>query len=526
MNRRRAWVIVTVAALVAVGLTASAGATGARAVKVDPKGILRFGQYLDASGAGGVISLDPTSEIGSPINTAIARLIYDNLVRKGPGGEALPGLATAWKVPDGQTVELTLRKGVKFQDGTKFDADAVKFSLARTRDSGNPTLEKNFSKIDAIDVVAPDVVRIHLNTPVMANVFADLKDWEGFIVSPTAVQKAGDAYAKQPVGAGPYRLKEFVPEERISLRKYRGFWERSGWKLAGIDFSQVAQGPPAVTALRAEQVDMVLATDQAMVDALRGQPGITVSSAPSNASVQVFAMCVTTPPFDKLEVRQAISYAIDRQEINHATTGGSGVITDLPWTRDSVYYAKDVAGRYPHNPKKAKQLLAKAGLPNGFSFDLMIFPAPSFVPPAEVIQQQLKDVGIKVNIVQASNYVQQLLVDNQAPATVVQSISAGLGKISFIDPSQPFGMGNWCHYTTPKLATAVAALKKLVGDVTAEKEQWRAVEKVIMDEVPIIFLFFLPVTVAYGPHVGGVKQIYGASGEGPDFRTIFVKKGG
>ena len=108
---------------------------------------------------------------GSPYNVTPARLIYDTLVRVDQDGNPHPGLATAWKFPDDRTIELTLRKGVKFQDRTPFNASAVKFSVERTRDSGNANLDKNLAQLDSVEVVDEGTVRFHLKTPILAAFF-------------------------------------------------------------------------------------------------------------------------------------------------------------------------------------------------------------------------------------------------------------------------------------------------------------------------------------------------------------------
>ncbi|TMK54695.1 MAG: ABC transporter substrate-binding protein, partial [Actinobacteria bacterium] len=212
-----------------------AGATTPPA-KIDAKGILQYGLDLTVSGAGGTIALDPTEISGSPFNVTPARLIYDTLVRLDADGNPHPGLATAWKFPDDRTIELTLRTGVKFQDGTAFNAAAVKAGLERTLASGNPLLNKNFFELDSVEAVGDGTVRIHLKSPIVGAFFGLLSTKETFIPSPTAVKKEGSAFGQHPVGAGPYQLERFEPEQLIAVRKFKGFWQKRGWKLAGIDF--------------------------------------------------------------------------------------------------------------------------------------------------------------------------------------------------------------------------------------------------------------------------------------------------
>jgi ABC-type transport system substrate-binding protein len=489
---------------------------------VDNKAVLHYA--FDFTPQGGFpYAVDPALVGGSPANNAWMNLLYDNLVRHNADGASLPGLATAWSFPDDHTIELTLRRGVTFQDGSAFDATAVKAGIERNLRAFNPTWSPVFQQLDSIDVIDDHQLRFRLKSPSDYAFFQLFSSHETSIVSPTAVRQERGGFAQHPVGAGPYRLDNFEADRLVSVRKYANHWEKGSWKLAGIDFVATSTGAASVGALLAGTIDMIPAADASTYDALRGKPDIKLFAVAAQTSPVYFGMCTSVPPFDELKVRQAVAYAIDRDAVTKATVGTQGTPTDLPWTRKSAFYATDVGGRYPFNPNKARALLKAAGLPQGFSFDLITLNFAQFETPAEVIQQQLARVGIKMHILTSTNIVQDLQIDKKAPATVLTSVSTGPDKLHNV--TNEGGLANWCHYDNAKLNAAVHDLKASPLSVSEQQAKWRIIEQALMDDVPIVYLFSTTNALAYATRVAGVKQLY-PSGAGPDFRTVYIRAGG
>src|SRR5947209_1513998 len=244
-----AFVLVVAGAAGTVPSTASAGSKAA----VDTKSILKYGTDLQQTDSGAGPTLDPALMKGDPRQNTWGNLVYDNLVRVAPDGRYVPGLATSWTFPDDKTIELSLRK-ITFQDRTPFNGDAVKFSFERTLRGGNVS-NRDFLQLDTVEVVNDNTVRIHLKTAIVAAFLAQLHNYTTFVVSPTAVEKEGADFGKHPVGAGPYELRELVPDERLSVRKVKNYWDKRGWKLPGVDFVQLSQGPQEVNAIRSGQID-------------------------------------------------------------------------------------------------------------------------------------------------------------------------------------------------------------------------------------------------------------------------------
>jgi ABC-type transport system substrate-binding protein len=527
VGRRWTGVALVVVALAAGSFgVAPAAASARRAAQVDTSGILHVGEDLVVTGVNGSqVDFLAASTGASPQWNQWMNLIYDNLVRVAPNGSALPGLATAWSFPDPLTIELKLRTGVKFQDGTPFNAEAVKFSFDRTLNSDlakNNHIDKNFLQVDNVEVVDDNTVRIHLKTPVQSAVFDLLHKPEAYVVSPTAVQKEGADFAQHPVGAGPYKLTEFTPEKVVSLRKWDGYWEgtnKSVWRLAGIDFDQLTQGPQFVNGLRSGAVDLIRVTEQQTADALKSDSSVKLVSQASDSSMYHFDLCVTDPVFKNLKVRQAIAYAINRDELNQAANGGNGVTSDQVFPKGSAFYFPEFS-KYPYNPKKARQLIKQAKVPSDYSFDVATFPSPAFEPTMDVLQQQFARVGLKMNIKEDANFVENVLITPKYPAYMVSSIRSSTGKVASMNPATS---ADFCHYNSKAVTDAITQIDS-TADAAKQKTAWRVIAQAMAKDAFFFPLYFSPVQVAYNSDkVGGVLQLFD-QGEGANFRTIYLKK--
>ncbi|MBV8085141.1 MAG: hypothetical protein JO247_10035, partial [Chloroflexi bacterium] len=318
---------------------ASAPASAASNAKADPAAILRYGMAR-------VESLDPI-HIGVPgTENPVLNSIYDTLLSYNPDGTITPRLATAWTVmPD--RVRLTLRQGVTFQDGTPFNADAVKAHLDRALNDSASTIKTTVPMLGGATVVDPQTVDLMLKAPQPQPLLEQLTDRAGMIASPAAVQKAGssDAFSKAPVGAGMYKINgDWHPRESVSTRAWPGYWDKASQTLGGIDFSEL-QLNEIVNDIRAGSIDFLAefqATDQT---ALKSEPKLTVYTLPPSGQLGLdFNM--TLDPFQNLMVRQAIAYAIDRDAMVKAMTAGLGKPAYQPFFPNSPAYTPDLENRW------------------------------------------------------------------------------------------------------------------------------------------------------------------------------------
>ncbi|GAC1404178.1 MAG: ABC transporter substrate-binding protein [Candidatus Velthaea sp.] len=358
---------------------------------------------LDPSHATEGISLNTTAEV------------MENLVTFKPGSfEVVPALATRWsRSPDGMSWTFTLRPGARFADDTAADAAAVKFNFDRWRLTTDPA-HGNFSYSYYADVFGgfPGAI-LDVQAPSAGTVIFKLKNPMGpflrnlampsfAIGSPTAIKTDPKAFELKPVGSGPYQIAEWVKDDHISLTanpKYTGTLAKPAFG------SVVIRDIPdqATSVLSIQKGDIQMLTDPRPDDAksLAGQKGISIANQPSNNNLYV-AMNVEKKPFDTLAVRRAVAYAID---VNAIVKGlySSGTVAADNWTPPGMLGENPAVKAYPHDPARAKALLAAAGLPTGFSTTLYYPTAPRPYMPepqrvAETIQAQLKDAGINITL--------------------------------------------------------------------------------------------------------------------------------
>jgi peptide/nickel transport system substrate-binding protein len=294
--------------------------------------------------------------------------LFDPLVDHNEKMEPLPGLALSWEVAsDKLTWTFKLRQGVKFHDGTDFNANAVKVTLERILDPKTGAQRRSvYTVIKSVDVVDPQTVKITTTDP-----FADLPfllmDRSAFIVSPTSLEKQGVAdFGLHPVGTGPFKFVEWVPNDHITLEANPDYW-RGKAKVSRITYKIVPETAARTAALRAGEADIVLGLSPNDLESLKKDLNLVILQKDSLTQV-TSEMRQTKPPFSDKRVRQAMNYAIDRNSIVKDIMRGVGRVADSPgppgvWGSVSLPV-------YEYNPDKAKQLLADAGYPNGFEGNL------------------------------------------------------------------------------------------------------------------------------------------------------------
>ena len=399
-SRTRAVAFVSLASLV-VGACSGGGSgtTGSSVVAptnrltpggtADPNGVLRYG--VDFPSEFTPNSFDPGASLNS-CDKVDEGLIYDSLTQLSPTGQLEPGLAQSWDfTPGGTSLTLHLRPNVKFSDGSPVDATAVKAAILHNKQS---PLRTSLEVIQSITVNGPLTLTLNLSSPTPADLLYAFNDLDGYITDPSATN-----LAKDPVGSGPYTLVS-ANASQIVLKKNPNYWNASAYQPAEIDFVQVATGPPSVAALEAGSIDMTQFEPESLAT-VKADSGLGYALQPSHEFLTV-QFRLDTPPVSKQLVRQAINYAINRNEINAVALAGTGRVTDETFSSDqTVAFNPSVANEYTYNPAKAKQLLAQAGYPNGVTVTLVI-PAGVTLSDREapLLKNEMAPAGINLKIVE------------------------------------------------------------------------------------------------------------------------------
>ena len=342
-------------------------------------------------------TFDPQQSLSTCDRLAL-QWIYGTLTTLDENGRPQPGLADSWEIDDAAgTMTLHLHEGLEFSDGTPFDGEAVAAGLNYLK-TGEQVSE-GLVAMDSAEAVDATTVQLDLNGPGFALPY-NLAGREGMIPAPSTYDiddpEAGSA-GTDPIGAGPFTFVEFSPGERIVLARNESYGGPLQYDFDNLELDQVGVGNPAVTALAAGELDVIgyEAESQQVID--------DDTSLSSNSRIgEVYAQIQfrLDPPFDDVRLRQAVNYAIDRQAYVDVVQNGVGEIAWMPYPEASPNYNPDVAGVYERDLDRARELLAQAGVPDGFEFDMAI---PGGVTSqerqAELIQSQLAEVGITANIV-------------------------------------------------------------------------------------------------------------------------------
>ena len=387
--------------------------------------LLTFGmvsaQTLVFGASGPPSSLDAVdSQDGNSL--VVSGQVTERLVDFAPGKtDLIPGLATEWTPNDDATVwTFKLREGVNFHDGTPFNAEAVKFNIDRWNDPDSPVGNRAEGKtfvpwgwvfggpigdgnlISEVTVTGEYTVEMTLTQPApfLPALWAAIYFQFG---SPAAIEAAGVNYGTPGtgmVGTGPFKFVEWIEGERITLERNDDYWNGpAGVKT--VVFRSIEEPTARLAEIQAGTIDIAVLLTSDDLSAVENDPNLNVAIADAELNVGYIAIHQGHEPLDNVLVRRAIAYAIDREAIVEAFYAGLGVVANdhLP----PVMFGHGEDWPYEYNPEKAKELLAEAGFPNGFSTEFWYmpvsrpyFPAPQ--PIAEVVATYLADVGIDAKL--------------------------------------------------------------------------------------------------------------------------------
>ncbi|OED42273.1 ABC transporter substrate-binding protein [Chromatiales bacterium (ex Bugula neritina AB1)] len=338
-------------------------------------------------------NLDPTGAAAAAIDEVVYANIFEGLTRFASDGSVIPALAKSWEISaDGLTYTFALQSGVKFHNGSLFDATDVKFSLDRARSENSTNAQKQlFSGITAVDVVDSETVSLTLDKPNGALLF-NLAWGDAIVLSPDSFDKAKTA----PVGTGPFVFSRWVQGDRIEITKNPDYWGEPA-KLDKATFKFISEPTAAFAALMAGDVDVFpvfpAPENLAQFDA---DPRFTVVVG-STEGETILSINNKQPPFDDRLVRKAVAHAIDREAIVNGAMFGYGTPIGTHFAPHNPAYV-DLTGNSSYDPEKSKALLIEAGLANGFTTTLKL-PPPSYARRGgEIIAAQLRAVGINAEI--------------------------------------------------------------------------------------------------------------------------------
>lgn len=365
--------------------------------------VLVFGRGADS------VSLDP-GIVTDGESFKVTQNLFETLLNFGEQDTTIhPGLAKEWEVSDdGLTYTFQLQEGVKFHDGTDFNAEAVVKNINRWKAGTEEDFYyfNSMFKAEGADVITDvkaegdHTVVFTLSRP-QAPFLKNLAMSPFGIASPTAFEAAGDKFGDNPVGTGPFKFTEWKRNDSITIEKNADYWQEGLPKLDKVIFRSIPDNSARLNALTAGDIDLADGINPSDGKSVEGNADLQLIERPS-MNIGYLGLTNTRPPFDNKLVRQAVNYAIDKQAIVDAFFEGRAQVAANPMP-SSISGYNEAIEPYPYDPAKAKSLLAEAGY-DGKEIELWAMPVPRPYMPdgakvAEVIQKNLEDVGIKSKIV-------------------------------------------------------------------------------------------------------------------------------
>ena len=456
--------------IVAATAIALASGTAAFAARTD----LVLGMVLEPP------HLDPTAGAAAAIREITYANIFEGLTRIGPKGEVLPDLAESWTISeDGKVYTFKLHTGVKFHDGTDFDASDVKFSLDRARAENSQNAQKQlFAAIDTVEVVDPATVKVTLKHP-QGSFLYNMGWGDAVIVAP----ESADTNKEKPIGTGPFKFQNWAKGSSVTLVKSDNYWGEPV-HLDKAEFRFIPDAAAAVPAMLSGDVQAFPFFPPDAVSQVKDDTNLTVVVGATEGET-ILAMNNKKPPLDQLKVRQAVSYALDRKAIIDGASAGLGVPIGSHMSPSNKDYV-DMTGVYPHDPAKAKELLKEAGLEKGFSATIKLPPPDYARLGGEIIASELREVGINLEIVPVewAQWLDQVFTKKDYDFTIVSHTEPNDIDI-YSRPDYYF------NYQNPEFNKVIEELN-VTSDEARRKELLGKAQKILADDAPVAFLFELP----------------------------------
>ncbi|MBR9863331.1 MAG: ABC transporter substrate-binding protein [Rhodobacteraceae bacterium] len=426
--------------------------------------------------------LDPTSAAAGAIDNVVYSNIFEGLTRFGPDGSVNPGLAESWDISeDGLTYTFHLREGVKFHDGTDFEASDVVFSLDRARAEDSANAQKAlFAGISAVEAVDPKTVKITLEAPNGSLLF-NLAWGDAVIVAPESIE----GIKQNPVGTGAFKFDNWVQGDKIDLTRNEAYWGTPA-KLDKATFKFISDPTAGFAAMMAEDIDVFISYPAPEnIPQFEADPRFQVILGNTEGET-ILGTNNKQAPFDNVKVRKALAHAIDRQAIIDGAMFGLGTPIGSHFAPHNPDYV-DLTGNSQYDPELAKQLLAEAGFADGFKTTLKL-PPPSYARRGgEIIAAQLRAVGIEAEIsnLEWAQWLEQVFRGKDYGLTIVSH-------------TEPFDIG---IYARPDYYFQYdnAEFQALIGDLNVEadpdkrSEMIKKAQNMISEDYVNAYLFQLAI---------------------------------
>lgn len=419
--------------------------------------------------------------------------VFEGLMKPDKNGNMIPAVAESYKLSaDSHTYTFKIRKGIKFQNGKAVTSADVKYSLERAVSLSVVGFD-NVKSVEATDV---STVKINLKT-------AD-SDFLPYLAV-AIVQKGYADEDTHPVGTGPFAFESYTPQQSLVLKRNEYYWLKNSPHLDKVTFKIVPDTNALLLELQAGSIDgSTVYNDQTLSNQLDSN-SFNIEQANSN-SVQQLNLNNAFKPFDNIKVRQAISYAVDPDEIIQTVVYGKGVRAGTPIIPGlKTYFDSSLTFAYKKDSAKAKKLLSDAGYPNGFSFTITV---PSnyqvHVDTAQVIVNQLKNIGITASIKQVdwATWLSKVYMGRQYEATIISVDGINVSPRSYLQRYVSTATDNFINYKNPAFDVLY---KKAVAESNPAKrvELYKQAQRMLSKEAASVYIQDISALTALRKNIAG-----------------------
>jgi len=443
--------------------------------------------------------LDLTATPASATAAIVHYNVQETLVKVDRTGRLVPGLAERWHTADSRNYTFFLKRGVRFHNGRPFTAADVKFAIERAMDPATKHPHRNHYDAVGDIIVADDHTVTFSLKSANANFLLTLAR-QGSVIYP---REAVDSLKSNPVGTGPFKMGEWARGDRITLVRNPHYHVKGLPRLGRVTFRFIPDPNAALAAVKAGDVDASLfGLGPEHVQDLRGDARFQVIVGDTTNDV-VMAMNNARKPFTDVRVRRAITHAVNKPEIVKGAMFGMGRILGSNVDPLNPYFV-DVSGVVPHDPARARALLAEAGYPKGFDAVLKVAPQYYYtVRTGEIVVDQLKKVGVNVRIEQVEWGQWLARVYCRPPCTEPDY------DLTIIGHAEAWDIGNYANpryyfrYDSPRFQ-ALFRQSEVTLDDRARRDLYARMQRVLAEEAPVVFLYVHPRLAAARKGVQGL----------------------
>lgn len=529
MFRPRRLAAVALASALAIGMSActSSGDSGSNggpsgsssvpASDIDTNAILKF------TAAGPLRNIDPIQQT-SYGGWGYMVLLYDRLMMLDKDDKIVPGLATSWKfADDGSYLELKLRDDVKFQDGTKFDAEAVKVNLERAKNDAKSALKADLKDVKDITVVDATTVRLALEPGTGAAVPSYLATATGMMVSPKAIAEDADSLVSKAAGSGPFELVSFTPNEKVEVKRWAGYWDKDVYQVGGMVLERIPDGATRLKGVQTGITDLTTVSapnDLAQAKQLVSQGAVKRDDYRFRNILGIY-LRADQGDLKKPEIRQAIAYAVNPDAINALFDNTCEPNRQLS-PKGAWYGLDDWKYPYDYNLDEAKKLVQQAG---GAKVKVTFAAQTNAEQLANVVQADMKKAGIDAELNPVPN--------SENEPRFIKGDFEMMAATSWSPKIDPAATVSTYFLTTYNLApadkkAAMAADAKKAGDPRLSEadraKEYAKIWKTALDDVWFIPVCQQTVALIHNDKVIGADNVPWANTGIWDLRYVKVKK--